>query len=249
MQYATKFAAAFAILAFASASEEDHHDHGEPCGCVAEEQGWTVDCSDSAAIDTAWAALATEGCAASMEACEDKATDCAKNFAIVQAHHDHCDHDDVPQAVEQGYHTYEDVCKDNKCEIGRQYNANKAACPTVDCSDKVAQQAAVDALDANDCNTACTGDCATNFKLVVAFHDACEEDDLIDAIEHELHEFEESCEEEFCNSVSGPFDPMDVKCDHDDHGSGDDHGEDGSAGRAISNVLLVAAAAMIGASL
>jgi hypothetical protein len=53
--------------------------------------------------------------------------------------------------------------------------------------------AAVEAIET--CASDCTSSACTNaFQTIVAFHDTCDEDDLIDEIEHELHEFEDVCE-------------------------------------------------------
>ena len=78
-------------------------------------------------------------------------------------------------------------------------------CPTVDCSNRVAQQAAVDGLAG--CESDCSStSCVDAYTRVVSFHDTCDEDDLIADIEHEIHEFEEVCEDATCNTSTEAFD-------------------------------------------
>jgi hypothetical protein len=245
-------AAALLLLAFSTlvSAEEDPHDHGsgsgsgdehgagEPCGCAAAEESWKIDCTDKAPVDAAWAELAEDGCGASEAAC-DANEHCAKSYRIVQAHHDHCAHDFLPTAIEQGFHVYEEACAEHACAIAKQFDANQAACPTVTCSDQVAQQAAVDALAGCEADCSSTA-CSDAFKTVVAFHDTCEEDDLIADIEHEIHEFEEVCEDAACNTIAAPFDAM--ECTEKDEITETTPKSDSSgATRALTEVVVTVA--------
>ena len=67
-------------------------------------------------------------------------------------------------------------------------------------------------MQTNNCNTACTGACITLFRKVLMAHDSCEEDDIPAAIEDTLHDYEENCEAQFCNSVTEAFTPDDGTC-------------------------------------
>lgn len=211
----------------------DGHDHGhgddhgdehaapeEPCSCMAAADGFKIDCDDVAAVETAFDALKADGCSASEEVCDAKAS-CQKNYRILQSHHDHCPHDTLSTAIEQEYHDFEEACNEHGCLIVRKFVEGVETCPTVDCENQVAMQAAADALVG--CETDCTSaKCSLAFKTVHAFHDDCTHEDLDNdagaAIEHEIHEFEEVCSEESgCNVVPEAFDPN--ICDADQSGA------------------------------
>merc|ERR1719265_1877995 len=91
--------------------EPDDHDHAHSaseeemlklplCGCLAEEKGFKIDCSDGAAVMAAYEAV---------KACSDcTEAECLKNWAIVETHHDLCLHDEVDEEVEKGFHDLEE---------------------------------------------------------------------------------------------------------------------------------------------
>ena len=96
-----KFTAAFlslllligaAVISVAHAQEEEHH---HSCACEAEELGFKIDCSDTATMLTAMAALQASSCATNCTS-----SDCIKNFFIVQSHHDYCPEGGVPKEIE-----------------------------------------------------------------------------------------------------------------------------------------------------
>ena len=184
------------------------HDEHERCECVAKEEGWKIDCDTTTPITTAQTYLTT---AANDCKKKDASPTCCTNYHIVQSHHDHCTHEQVPASLETTLHDYENFYDD--CEVARQFDADLLKCPTVDCSTaKVDLATVTDDMQTNNCNTACTGACITLFRKVLMAHDSCEEDELPSAIEKTLHAYEESCEDQFCNSVTEAFTLDDGTC-------------------------------------
>jgi hypothetical protein len=126
----------------------------------------------------------------------------------MQAHHDHCLHDQLPTNIEQALHDFEHNYDD--CFIKRQYNAALSACPAVTCTDQTPLNNAIVALG-NGCNTKTlcdsTATCKDAIKKVLMYHDICPEDSLPDTIERALHDYEEPCEDQLCNSAPAAFDP------------------------------------------
>lgn len=232
-------AAAAATRALLAEDDHDHDhgnghdDHGEHCACIAAEEGFTIDCSDTSSVDTAVSYLSANSCE-NVPTDENAEEACHKSFLIVQSHHDFCPHDTLDKSVEGVMHVYEDHYE--SCQIGRQYDADLSNCPAVTCSDSAALNSAIDTLYAS-CNTTCTSnECTAAFQMVLTAHDTCDEDDLPGTIEVSLHDFEETCEAALCNSVTEAIDLSAVECD--DH---DDHGDEGGVGLAAANALPAAA--------
>jgi hypothetical protein len=172
----------------------DDHDH-ESCACAAEETGFTINCEDQDAMTTALAMLQSNNCTG------DCSTDvCAKNYFIIQTHHDYCLEDQVPPAVEEGLHDYEDACED--CEISSLANPNFPECPQPNCKVDGGGNAAYQALMDNGCIADCSSDvCRDNFRILTAAHDTCPEDSLSAEAEEGLHDLEEPCEAQGCNVI------------------------------------------------
>ena len=185
------------------------HDEHERCECVAKEEGWKIDCDTTTPITTAQTYLTT---AANDCKKKDASPTCCTNYHIVQSHHDHCTHEQVPASLETTLHDYENFYDD--CEVARQFDADLLKCPTVDCSTAKADLATVTTdMQTNNCNTTCSSaTCKLYFQKVLMAHDSCEEDELPSAIEKTLHAYEESCEDQFCNSVSEAFTLDDSTC-------------------------------------
>ena len=191
-----------------TASKVAAHGHGEACGCVAMEPdtAFTIDCSDTATMMQAFNDLVANSCNASATACEQ--TSCKRDYFIIQSHHDFCDHDQVPEAIEDGLHDFEGVCED--CIIRRQYNPSLPQCPSITCSDPTeANNAYADLTDAsNGCSSDCSAAvCRDAYQVIRAYHDSCDEDDISTMIETGIHDFEDVCEQQGCNIVSKAFDP------------------------------------------
>merc|ERR1719313_182674 len=65
------------------------------------------------------------------------------------------------------------------------------------------------------CNTkaACAdATCSAAIKTVLMVHDVCPEDKLPNNLEVALHDHEEPCEAQLCNSADAPFDPYSETC-------------------------------------
>lgn len=171
-------------------------------------QGWTLDCDDQVAITAAVAVLdAKPECKA-----DNPPTVCDDSYHIMQAHHDHCLHDQLPIDIEVTLHDYEHYYDD--CFVERQYDENLSACPEVDCTDSVALTSAVQKLQSGcDTEELCAeSECAAAIKTVLMAHDTCSEDDLPNNIETALHEHEGPCEAQLCNTASAAFNPYDQPC-------------------------------------
>ena len=87
---------------------------------------FTIDCTDTAVIEAAYDAVVAD----CLTDCSSAA--CEMNFAIVEAHHDFCLHDQVPHRVEVGFHDLEEVCA-VQCAVGRLKDPDHQACPNMEC--------------------------------------------------------------------------------------------------------------------
>ena len=183
-----------------AADDHDHdhagHHHHEKCECLANEQGWRIDCTNAALMTDAIRYLNTTA------ACDDTSPteECEKQYHIMQAHHDHCKHDEIDQSLKRMIHDFETLYED--CTISRKYDPALTMCPDVDCS-----TAGIDLVNAKaqlttyGCDTDCSSiECRSLFHKVVKAHDTCMESDLPTTIENALHDFEDSCT--VCNSYS-----------------------------------------------
>merc|ERR1719313_292832 len=97
------------------------------------------------------------------------------NFAIVEAHHDFCLHDQVPHRVEVGFHDLEEVCA-LQCAVGRLKDPDHQVCPDMACPSTDAEvEAAINTLSTNGCDTDCPeADCGVAFRTLKYIHDKCE---------------------------------------------------------------------------
>jgi hypothetical protein len=195
------------------------HGHGgtaqenfdRKCVCQAQSHNWKLDCANQAKISQAVTDLkANAACAAT-----NPPKSCIDKYYVMQAHHDHCLHHQLPTAIEKDLHSYESFYND--CFIKRQYDATLLACPAVTCTDATAMTTAISTLQnvANDCKTT-TGcakaQCAAAIKVVLMAHDTCPEDKLPNNLETALHDYEEPCARQLCNSAAAAFDPYADKC-------------------------------------
>lgn len=191
------------------------HGHGNTfegkCVCQAQAHGWKLDCSNKAKIEQSVANLeANVKCKAKNPPQEP----CIDNYYLMQAHHDHCLHNQLPMGIEKKLHDYEHFYSD--CYIKRQFNPSLKACPAVVCTNAQAMTTAIATLQtANKCNTkakCASSDCSAAIKLVLMAHDTCSEKQLPNNLETALHDYEDHCEAELCNSASAAFDPCNEKC-------------------------------------
>jgi len=191
-----------------------HHHHSwadefeGKCVCQAANNNWQIDCTNQALITAAVNRLEAD---AACKAASPPAA-CVPDYYIMQAHHDHCLHNQLPTGIEHTLHDYEHYYDD--CLIQRQYNSAYGQCPTVDCTDQLSLTNAANTLAACAATAeACaTTACSAAMKIVVVAHDTCPESVLPDNLEKALHDHEEPCEDQLCNVASGAFDPYDDPC-------------------------------------
>jgi len=204
-------AAQLATVASQGHNHTGHEDH--PCQCEAKEQGWAIDCSDQKPMTAAYTFLGDAANKCGTESKEARPA-CETNYLIVQAHHDHCNHDDLPKFMEEGVHTYEKLYK--ACVIHRKYDDHLPECVKTTASAETVA-AAVKKLEELKCDTLCnvTG-CPEAFQALYYAHETIENDEADIA----LHKYEEACEHQGCNTGSKDA-KLDMKVCEEDHK--DDH--------------------------
>ena len=198
-----------------------HFESGELCSCLQGDAAhpFEIDCGreDMEHVLEAWNVLTTNPECMTEEGCLNPANNstCRQSFFVVQSHHDHCSHSDVPTEVEKGYHDYDEMCW--HCLISRRYSPSHDMCPEVDCNEveladfasSVLQTACGvvddDAGEDGEIESCCeTEQTQSAFKLVLALHDACgpTAPPIVDKL---LHDYEYACEDYFCNSSSESY--------------------------------------------
>lgn len=218
------------LVAFVSAQEDHKH---ESCACASEENNFVIDCSDQQAMLDSVAVLAANGCEAD---CENAI--CLKNFFMIQAHHDYCLEDEVPEPVEDALHIYEDNC--DACEILKKVDPALEKCPDHSCTDGSGSNAYTTMIMngcLNDCSSAL---CSSSYKTLKAVHDLCEEDTLSEEAELGFHDLEEACEAENCNVGDAALEMEQLICT-EDHEDGDGGSGGGLAGLCFSGSSTVLA--------
>jgi len=201
--------------------QEGGHGHGHGggegsfegvCVCQAKENNWKLDCTNKAKIENAVAELdKNSACKAA-----DPPKDCIDHYYVMQAHHDHCLHDSLPTDIEKKLHAYEHFYSD--CFVKRQFDPDLTVCPKVDCNDATAMTQAIATLQAGCTTSAACADseCAKAVKIVLMAHDTCSEDLLPNNLETALHDHEEPCEAQLCNTAEEAFDPYAASCEKKD---------------------------------
>ena len=136
---------------------------------------------------------------------EANSAECKSKYYVMQAHHDHCAHDQVPPAVEHGLHDFEAFYED--CHVKRQFDSDLSSCPAVDCSDTLTtDKDIVDEMEDNTCNTDCSSNaCKTRYQKMLMYHDTCAENQLPTNLEQGVHDYEEKCESHLCNTAEAAF--------------------------------------------
>ena len=147
---------------------------------------------------------------------------CMKNFFIIQSHHDHCAHEDVPETVERVIHIYEESCTQH-CLIAPKFDTEQRKCPPVDCEAEMAaadnegvadvayQNLVNDAACLEDCSTS---NCANSFRLLKTVHDKCPKDTMSWVGEVAYHDYDEICNDYGCNLAEAASNPDDeLICD------------------------------------
>jgi hypothetical protein len=163
------------------------------CACEAKENGFSIDCANSALLLVTLAALIADDCSTD---CSSAA--CHKNFLIVQSHHDFCLDTEVPSPVEDAFHDFEAVCEN--CEITRKRDPDLSNCPVFVCDNR--GDKAYEALLTEGCVNACSSStCGNNYQILRSEHDNCDDGTVSESAESGFHDLEESCEAFNCNSL------------------------------------------------
>jgi len=193
------------------------HSHAkDTCACKAIDHGFTIDCSNMAAISEAFNYLEENKATCQVaEACPANTDLCKRNYLYLMAHHDHCAHTEVPEAAEKGIHSYEKYYAG--CSIHRRYNTQIEDCPALPVPCKQVKQTTTTAIaniKAKGCLTTCTGpdadpECKALYQKILLAHDTCAHDELDTELEVTLHDMEDACEDALCNTAKGP---VDVAC-------------------------------------
>jgi hypothetical protein len=181
------------------------------CVCQAKARNWKLDCTNKAKINSAVAALEGNTACAAISPPQT----CIDHFYVMQAHHDHCLHDQLPTGVEKKLHKYEHFYTD--CQIKRQFDTKlkAGACAKVTCTDATSLTNAIQTLQNGNCKSAtlCAASaCSAAIKTVLMAHDTCSEKLLPNNLEVALHDFEGPCAAELCNSAPAVFDPLAESC-------------------------------------
>jgi hypothetical protein len=199
----------------------DGHSHGHgassgwfeekkgKCVCQAQANNWKLNCTVTAKINEAVTQLESNAY------CKDISPpqSCINDFYVMQAHHDHCLHHQLPTGVEKKLHEYEHFYTD--CHVQRQFDTSLPACAGVTCTDQTAMTNAIQTLQAGNCNSTqeCQASaCSDAIKLVLMAHDTCAETQLPNNLEVALHDFEDVCAAQLCNSAPAVFDAYDQNC-------------------------------------
>ena len=136
---------------------------------------------------------------------EANSAECKSNYYVMQAHHDHCAHDQIPHDVEHELHDFEAYYED--CHVKRQFDSDLSSCPAVDCSNVLTTDGNIVAeMGSYNCNDDCSSnECKTRFQKMLMFHDTCAENQLPTDLEKGMHDYEENCESHLCNTASAAF--------------------------------------------
>lgn len=225
------------LLSYVQGDDHDHA-HKHACACEAIEFDFSIDCSNQDAMLAALPTLQNYDCS------KDCSSDiCFKNFLIIQSHHDYCLHNEVPEAVEDALHIYEDVCPEH-CEIKPKYDPELTDCPAVACGTRGGNDA-FQAMVTTGCVDDCTKDgCADNFRILKAFHDTCPEDDISQVAEMAFHDYDSACDDFSCNIAEAGDATTELVCtDPDVVGAS----KENSAAATTTNISLISFLAAVAA--
>lgn len=187
-------------------------EKGPQCACLADAQGWKIDCANSAAMSAALTYLETSG-----NNCKTKShsTECEKNYNVIRAHHDYCDHDEVPEEIEKELHEFEEYYK--QCEIHRRYYTLGGDCAAIECEGASANlTTAIADLATHNCSVASNceskSQCYETYRKILMAHDTCDHDDLPTTLEKALHDYEDACDAKRCNTVTAEKAALTITC-------------------------------------
>ena len=126
--------------------DEEEEEEKESCACAAGKLGFSIDCTNQAAITAAITYLSTHGICSSCAPSDE----CKKQFAILQTHHDYCHHEEIPEAAEHEIHDFEAFYEG--CTIKRRYDPQLEMCPASVCASAKTDLPTKAQLDAADCD-------------------------------------------------------------------------------------------------
>lgn len=192
----------FAIMALLAVCAQAQNGTVPDCGCALKKQGLKITC-DKTTVQKAFDALGTSKCST-----DCSSTACVKNWLVVTSAHDYCEHEDLPEAIEKGFHTFEEKCAPNDCLVKRKYNSALPMCPTPSCSNSTATANAITQLTTLGCSaTTCAtnANCTAAYRLLRAVHDLCPtvQGNVLTVI----HDYEDPCEAAGCNGADAKYDP------------------------------------------
>jgi hypothetical protein len=188
--------------------------------CACEQTGdfpFTIDCS---AVEVIRAAMADIGTCEKSTCKTNKK--CQTAFFIIQAHHDHCDHDTLTYEEEAAMHDFETSC--TNCQIYRKYEPGNVDCHFMPaeaqpyCADPSTSVHAMNVLS-DECTKGASGTCCESevtkgaFATIVAYHDLCDPSDVPQEVEMAFHDYEKPCANHFCNMIGAEYDG--TKCESD----------------------------------
>lgn len=198
------------------------------CVCLARQSGWTIDCDAPAPILAAakylqdneaacsTAAPTTADGQSSSSGSTTPTRSCAENYSLIQSHRDFCPRSALPTSSDVDVlgmiDKYDEVF--DACYVPRRFDAQAAACPSINCADARSLVDAVHVLY-DDCSATCNLDrCKSAFWSVLSARDACPDaSSLPGVVETALRDFRTHCEEWACNSARAPYDMDAVDCE------------------------------------
>lgn len=188
---------------------------GVPCECVALQEGWSIDCDLPTDMISAIDYLndPENGCLIDGGDSSNNTRRCANSYLILQAHHDHCAHGELPEGADPLLHMTDGMF--GACSIQRAPDPTLPPCESTEC---IIQDllAASEALYAYDCAQDCARDeCSAWFKSVVVGHDTCAKDELPYATAQAVFDFSSACVQESCNPFSIVHDHDSQVCEND----------------------------------
>lgn len=136
---------------------------------------------------------------------------CNLAFLKLNAVHDYCPHTDLIESYAELVHDWEDFCLG--CKIAKPYDASIPDCTQPTCSDVGIAQFVAEGL--SDCTpeggdgTCCrTAGEKSAYRMIYAYHEMCEHDEVPEIAEDAVHDYGEACEDERCNVVGPGVNPL-----------------------------------------
>lgn len=180
----------------------------ESCACALERTNQTISCdANNEKLLQSMEILQTNDCGGS---CLNAL--CQNAFFLIQAHHDYCFFNELPNSLSTIFHSFETKCTD--CHILRKYNPALLSCPQPNC-DNDSGKVAFELLNSNDCKSDCSNpDCSDSFQYLRAVYDICPDGTLDLIAELAVNDYDAPCAPYDCNTgAAGSI--TDLTCDPD----------------------------------